>query len=72
MARRTRTRSDVITIVRDTDVLDEIIIRWDEDDEPVVKATYLVPDPDGTLRRETRTSTVSPAGFITSVFNDTL
>ena len=69
--RKTRDPADVVNIVRDEDVLDEITIRWDRDENPVVKATYLVPDPDGTLRRETRLSTVSPTGFITSVFNDT-
>ena len=70
MARRTRTRSDVITIVRDTDVLDEIRVTW-ENDNAVVRAIYLVPSPDGTLLREARLSGVSPTGFITSVFNDT-
>lgn len=69
--RKTRDPADVITIVRDEDVLDEITVRWDENEDPVVKATYLVPDPDGTLRRETRLSTVSPTGFVTSVFNNT-
>ena len=69
--RRNRDPADVINIVRDIDELDEITIRWDENDDPVVKATYLVPDPDGTLRRDTRLSTISPTGFITSVFNST-
>ena len=69
--RSTRAPADVITIVRDTDELDEIRITWDENEDAVVEATYLVPDPDGTLRRETRLSSVSPTGFVTSVFNDT-
>ena len=67
-----RIPADVITIVRDTDVLDEILVVWDrETGDPVVKATYLVPDPDGTLRRETRTAGTNPTGFINSVFSDT-
>ncbi len=69
--RNPRAPADVVTIVRDTDELDEIVIRWDENEDPVVKATYLVPDPDGTLRRETRTSGINPTGFVTSIFNDT-
>ena len=69
--RSTRAPADVITILRDTDELAEIVITWDENEDPVVKATYLVPDPDGTLRRETRRSSVSPTAFVTSVFNDT-
>ncbi len=70
--RRTRDPADVITIVRDEDILDEIRITWDENGDPVVKATYLVPDSDGTLRRESRTATISPTGFVTSVFNNTI
>ena len=71
MPRRERTRSpgDVVNIVRDTDVMDEILVKWDENGDPVVKATYLVPDPDGTLRRDTRIATNNPRGFITATFN---
>ena len=73
MPRQTRQRqpSDVITIVRDTDVLDEIRVTWNENNDPVVTATYLVPDADGTIRREGRESLTNPTGFITSVFNST-
>ena len=69
--RRTRDPVDVITIVRDEDVLDEIRVTWDAAENVVVKATYLVPDADGTIRRETRLSSISPTGFVTSVFNST-
>ncbi len=70
--RRARKPADVITIVRNEDVLDEIRIVWDGNEAPVVKATYLVPDQDGTMRRETRESSTNPTGFITAVFNSTL
>jgi len=68
---RTREPANVVNIVRDKDIMDEILIRWDENGDPVVKATYLVPDVDGTIRRETRTASTNPTGFINSVFNDT-
>jgi len=69
--RSTRKSADVITIVRDTDILDEIRIVWDGDENRIVKATYIVPDADGTLRRETRESSANPTGFINAVFSDT-
>lgn len=69
---RTRAPADVVSIVRDKDVLDEILVRWDENGDPVVKATYLVPDLDGTIRRETRRASNSPTGFITATFNSTV
>ena len=69
--RNPRAADDVITIVRDVDELHEILVRWDDDENPIVKATYLVPDPDGTLRLETRTSAVDPAAFADEVFEDT-
>ena len=37
----------------------------------MVKATYLVPDPDGTMRREARRSTVDLEAFLAEVHNDT-
>ena len=69
---RTRVPADVVNIVRDKDILDEILVRWDKDGDPIVKATYLVPDLDGTIRRETRLASNNPAGFITATFNSTI
>ena len=74
MPRPTNTRlpADVVNIVRDTDVFDKIEVVWDrETGDPVVKATWIVPDLDGTFRRETRVSGTNPTGFINAVFSDT-
>lgn len=62
---------DVITTVYDEAVLEDISITWDENEDPVVSATYLVPGPDGKLMLDTRISEANAGGFINSVFNDT-
>tara|TARA_Y100000310_G_C20395061_1_gene674687 strand:+ start:255 stop:479 length:225 start_codon:yes stop_codon:yes gene_type:complete len=61
----------VVNITHDVEILDGVEISYDSDDNPTVKAIWSVPDPDGTMRNNSRPSAVDPETFITAVFDDT-
>lgn len=73
MARRTNKLSaeDVVQIMNDEEILDSIVVKWDEDGNMVVKATWLVPDQDGTMRFHSRVSGANATGFVNAVFENT-
>lgn len=64
-------QEDVVEITNDEEILEEITVKWDEDGNPVVKATWLFPDEDGTMRLVSRVSAANTTGFVNAVFNDT-
>jgi len=61
----------VVSITHDTESLDRVEISYGPDGSPTVKAIWSVPDPDGTMRDNSRLSSVDPEAFITAVFDDT-
>ena len=64
---------EVVNITHDIETLNKVEISYDSDDDPIVKAVWSVPDPDGTMRDHSRStsSLVDPEAFITAVFDDT-
>ena len=61
----------VVNITHDVETLDRVEISYGSDGNPIVKAIWSVPDPDGTMRNNSRLSSADPEAFITAVFNDT-